>query len=224
MSINELKNELTLNTNDNVLKELLLKSLEESCMYDIAQVVHYMYKDTYVVGRLKNKIWFHFETHKWKQTELGPYYELSTVVLTFYINIMNELLKLKEKTQDVVGKVLDNTIHNCDVIIRKLKNVNYKEQICKECLYLFYDSSFMLNLDRHINLICFRNGVYDTVHDFFRDGKDSDNNLIFIDHDYIEPCNDEERESMKVLFDNFNTFRYNILKKRDVKNAYVKST
>lgn len=224
MSINELKNNLTMNTNDNILKELLLKSLEESCMYDIAQVVHYMYKKTYVVGRLKNKIWFHFENHKWKQTELGPYYELSTVVLTLYINIMNELLKFKEKTQEVDEKDLDTLIRNCDIIIRKLKNVNYKEQICKECLYLFYDSSFMLNLDRQVNLICFRNGVFDVSNNSFRDGKESDNNLIFIDHNYTEPSNEEEQLALNTLFENFNTFRYNILKKRDVKNAYVKST
>lgn len=223
MSIDELKKELTMNTNDNILKELLLKSLEESCMYDIAQVVHYMYKKTYVVGRLKNKIWFHFENHKWKQTELGPYYELSTVVLALYINIMNELLKLKEKTQEVDGKDLDNLIRNCDIIIRKLKNVNYKEQICKECLYLFYDSSFMLNLDRQVDLICFRNGVFDVSINSFRDGKESDNNLIFIDHNYTEPSNEEEQDALNTLFENFNTFRNNILKKRDVKNAYVKS-
>lgn len=220
MSINELKNELTLNTNDNVLKELLLKSLEESCMYDIAQVVHYMYKDTYVVGRLKNKIWFHFETHKWKQTELGPYYELSTVVLTFYINIMNELLKLKEKTQDVVGKVLDNTIHNCDVIIRKLKNVNYKEQICKECLYLFYDTTFLQKLDQNLNLICFKNGVYDKNEDAFRNGKPEDFILIHIDKKYDET---ENKHYLSDLIKKFEEFRVNELKKRVVKNTFITS-
>lgn len=220
MSINELKNELTLNTNDNVLKELLLKSLEESCMYDIAQVVHYMYKDTYVVGRLKNKIWFHFETHKWKQTELGPYYELSTVVLTFYINIMNELLKLKEKTQDVVGKVLDNTIHNCDVIIRKLKNVNYKEQICKECLYLFYDTTFLQKLDQNLNLICFKNGVYDKNEDAFRNGKPEDFILIHIDKKYDET---ENKHYLSDLIKKFEEFRVIELKKRVVKNTFITS-
>ena len=46
--------------NDTIVLKLLLKTLEGS-LYDIALIVQYLYKDIYVVGRLKTKAWFKFE-------------------------------------------------------------------------------------------------------------------------------------------------------------------
>ena len=216
---------------NNKLLELLCNSLDGS-LYDIAVIVHYLYHETYVVGKLRSKVWFKFENHKWKQTELGPYYELSTNVLQiyndFYKSILNDtiscytLLELDISTNESlnINNIKDFALLKCDVINKKLKNVNFKEQICKECLYLFYNENFIFKLDKNHNLICFLNGVLDNNTKEFRDGVPSDYTLMHIDKDYVEPFNDVECIDFPKLINKFNLFRNEILKKRTSKNIY----
>jgi hypothetical protein len=68
---------------DSTLKSLLEISIN-GALFDIANVIYYIFKDEYVSARLKNKLWFKFDGNKWKQIEEGPYYELSTTIITHY--------------------------------------------------------------------------------------------------------------------------------------------
>ena len=71
------------------LYKYIYSSLDGS-IYDIAQVVHFLYKDFYKVARLKSKLWYIYDGLKWKQSELGPYYELSTNVVSLYQQFVME--------------------------------------------------------------------------------------------------------------------------------------
>ena len=212
---------------------LIVKSLDGS-LYDIAQLVHYLYNKVYVVGRLKTKSWFKFEEHRWKHTELGPYYELSTTILRLYETFLKELVNnlidhdilMKiiadhyEGTTKEYDSIINEMVTNCEIITKKLRNVNFKEQICKECLYLFYDTTFLQKLDQNLNLICFKNGVYDKNEDAFRNGKPEDFILIHIDKKYDET---ENKHYLSDLIKKFEEFRVNELKKRVVKNTFITS-
>lgn len=181
--------------------EKLYSLIEESIngyTYDIAKVVYYLYEDKYVCGRLKNKLWFHFVNHKWKETELGPYKELST-------NILNLFEEFKNKLNPEENKVL---IEKAETIILKLKNVTFKENICRECLYLFYKPDFIHSLDRNINLICFRNGVWDISNKTFRKGEKEDYISLSIDMEY------NNNADLDYSINQFIDYRKKILNKR----------
>ena len=204
-------------------------------IFDIASAVHLMFTDDYKSGRLKNKLWFKFDGNKWKQSEIGPYFELSTKVLAVYQHLLNKTIENEVTNEKSLSKVhfedevkqlndlkqqLTDRILALENIISRLKNVNFKEAICKECLYLFYDPEFISRLDKKMNLICFQNGVLEKNENIFRQGKREDMISIVIDMEYNEPNNEDEQMKMTNIISRFETFRTNIVKKRIPKTLY----
>tara|TARA_B100000900_G_scaffold415451_1_gene445375 strand:+ start:10492 stop:11079 length:588 start_codon:yes stop_codon:yes gene_type:complete len=187
---------------DKKLLTLIENGVNELNSYDIAKIVYYLYKDDYVCGKLKNKLWYHYENHKWKQTELGPYKELST-----------NIVELFEKYDSQINDEKIN--EKVNAIIFKLKNVSFKESVCRECTYLFYDPDFIMNLDRNINLICFNNGVWDIRNKTFRAGIKSDKISLSIGKNY-----DDNDEKMDSIINQFIQFRKKILEKRSPNHIF----
>jgi phage/plasmid-associated DNA primase len=175
--------------------------------YDIAKIVYYLYKDNYVCAKLKSKLWYKFINHKWKQTELGPYTELSTNIVKLYEDYKKDLLILLEKSENNINS---EDILKIESIIIKLKNVTYKENICRECLYLFYDSEFILKLDRNIHFICFTNGILNLNNKILRDGEREDFISLSIDLEY----NKNNLDKADQIINQFIHFRKKILEKR----------
>jgi hypothetical protein len=202
--------------NNDKLRELLYLSTSMS-LYDIAKVVHFCYKKHYIVGKIKNKLWYVFDGIKWKITEVGPYYRLSSEIVELYERIKqeeeNKLNELNDGQQNEVEECMKK-INIFNNLIQKLKNVNTKEQICKECLYLFYDPDFMYRLDTNFNLICFENGVLNLETNKFGIGYPDQYLSIMINCDFSFPSNNNEKKELTNIFDLFKTFRLNILKKR----------
>jgi len=207
----------------------------------IAQLVFYLYKHKYKVGRLKSKDWYMFNDLFWKQTEIGPYYELSTDVLNIYeyylfeekgkLARIHKNIKLIKQGSPTGGKPdttnehylrleqnnvsqAEDRVNQIEKIIEKLKNVSSKESICKECLYLFYDDSFLHGLDTNPNLVCFQNGVVDLVNNKFRKGNSNDHLSILVDMNFVVPKNDEEKNKLNDIFDTFHAYRKIIINKR----------
>jgi hypothetical protein len=202
--------------NNDKLRELLYLSTSMS-LYDIAKVVHFCYKKHYIVGKIKNKLWYVFDGIKWKITEVGPYYRLSSEIVELYERIKheeeNKLNELNDDQQNEVEEIMKK-INIFNNLIQKLKNVNTKEQICKECLYLFYDPDFIYRLDTNFNLICFENGVLNLETNKFGIGYPDQYLSIMINCDFSFPSNNNEKKELTNIFDLFKTFRLNILKKR----------
>ena len=185
------------NHKDNDKLTILLESCLSNYSYDIAKLVYFLYKDEYVCGKLKNKLWFHFKDHKWKITELGPYNEISNNIVNLF-----EKYKLNSKhDEEIIGKI--------DNLIIKLKNVSFKETICRECIYLFYDPDFIKKLDIKINLVCFRNGIWDIQNKILRNGLKNDYISLSIDADYNGENND-----IDYIINQFIEFRKKIVLKR----------
>tara|TARA_Y100000389_G_scaffold204475_1_gene257264 strand:+ start:4202 stop:4927 length:726 start_codon:yes stop_codon:yes gene_type:complete len=208
----------------------------DGTIYDIAQLVHFLYKDQYKVARLKSKLWYVFDGLKWKQSELGPYYELSTNVVSIYQQFVQEEIEKKNILEDQIEgmnyeltteddiqhykhslKTTNRIITNIEKIILKLKTVNTKESICKECLYLFYDPDFLLNLDKNKKVICFLNGILDLSQNKLRDGVFSDNISIVINANFISPKTRKEKSELALLLEEFHKFREKITSKRQNK-------
>lgn len=186
---------------DNIFQDDKLLNLLDNCLsnysYDIAKLVYYLYKGEYVCGKLKNKLWYHFKNNKWKVTELGPYNELSNNIVCLF-----EKYKL-ESSHD------EDRINKIDSLITKLKNVSFKETICRECIYLFYDPDFIKKLDRKMNLVCFRNGVWDINNKVLRAGLKEDYISLSIDADY-----NGESNNIDYIINQFIEFRKKIVMKR----------
>ena len=178
-----------------------LLNLLENCLsnysYDIAKLVYHLYKDEYICGKLKNKLWYHFKNHKWQITELGPYNEISNNI----VNLFEEYKLHPTHNEDTKIKINN--------LIVKLKNVSFKETICRECIYLFYDADFIKKLDRKINLVCFRNGIWDIQNKILRPG---------LKEDYISLSNDTdyngEKNNIDYIINQFLEFRKKIVLKR----------
>lgn len=218
------------------LKVLIERSINGT-LYDIAQVVFHLLKDDYVSARLKNKLWFKFDGTKWCQIEEGPYYELSTNIVARYENFLKDLLlteielknrksadnlETEDKSLDEQLKLVQGEITKTNGIIDKLKNVNFKESLCKECLYLFYNRDFISDLDKNDHLIVFKESVYDMKQKMVRSGEKEDMVSIYIDAVYDEVISNEEVDYDE-LVNNFIHFRKNLLKKRHPKNVYTLS-
>lgn len=202
----------------NDIAELVYSSTDDS-MYSIAQLVHFIYENKYTVAKLKSKSWFMFDGIKWKQTELGPYYELSIEIVNIYTHFLNiEMNKLENDVLDE-KEIIEANIQKFNKIIEKLKNVNTKENICKECLYLFYDSEFMNKLDTNPHLICFQNGVLDLQENKFRKGYSDDYISLSIDMVFSTPSTKKQKQDFAIILDNFHEFRRKIINMR--KNKLV---
>jgi hypothetical protein len=221
---------------DTELKELIENSINGT-LYDIAQVVYYLLKDDYVSARLKNKLWFKFDGNKWCQIEEGPYYELSTTIVASYESHLKDLLctevtlknnkacdnlETEAKAIDDQLKLIQSDITKTSSIIDKLKNVNFKESLCKECLYLFYNRDFISELDKNEHLVVFKESVYDLKEKLLRNGEKNDKASIYIDAIYDDVIANDD-VNYDELVNNFIQFRKNLLKKRHPKNVYTLS-
>lgn len=216
------------------IKKYVYASLDGS-LYDIAVVVHYLYHDTYKVTKIKTKSWYNFDGLKWKLSELGPYYKLSSDVVSIYEYFMKDEEQKKKILEDrllhtEMTHISENGINNDRVknelkkkianilcfnkTIEKLKNVNTKETICKECVYLFYDPEFNNCLDINPELICFQNGVLDLQKNKLRYGQRSDNISITVNAVFKQPKTNLEKQEFSKMLEDFQKFRKKIISKR----------
>ena len=195
--------------------------------YDIAKLVHMIHRDKYRVVRLKSKTWYVHDGLKWKPTEVGPYYELSTSILSLFERFFeiqrNRLRPESEEAEDeeVLRKntELRQTMLDTQKVMLKLKNVNTKETVCKECVYMFYDPEFLTKLDVDPNIICFNNGVLNLVLNEFQYGSSEYMVSLNIDMDFVPPQSAKESNEIYRVIDSFQTFRLSIVNKR--RNRYV---
>lgn len=200
------------------LQELIEKSLS-GYVYDLAIVVHRLYKSKFVCAKLKGRQWYTFDGLKWSCTEIGPYHDVSTHMVTIYQNMldsdMKELEVLGNDTQSMTKsevttmETLKKHIVRLEAVISKLKNVNFKESLCKESMYMFYDPEFLGKLDKDRHLVCFKNGVLDLRTKEFREGRKEDYLSLYVDDTYIQ-----SGEAFQMKMQRFMTFRENVILKR----------
>jgi hypothetical protein len=208
---------------EELLYELIEKSLS-GYVYDMAAVVQVVYKDKYVCSKIKSRQWFTFDGLKWCYTEIGPYHDISINFVAMYDNMLScELVKsedFQKSTEEGATALTRSQLNDWELckkkivrlyaVISKLKNVTFKENVCREAMYLFYNPDFLSKLDSERHLVCFCNGILDTRSQVFRQGTKDDYVSVYIDEEYMPT------RSERYLFriEKFITFRENVISKR----------
>jgi P4 family phage/plasmid primase-like protien len=158
------------------LNALLMASKTET-HYDIAKVVHFMFRYDYVCVSIKNNSWYEFKNHRWVYCDAA--YSLrqkisQDVFRKYMMSAANQQQKgaveLDEHRQSAYAKDAKKLTE----ISLKLKQSPFKDNIIKECRELFYVDKFDEKLDSKCHLIGFSNGVYDMEAMEFREGHPED--------------------------------------------------
>jgi P4 family phage/plasmid primase-like protien len=173
--------------------------INESLLYpkcgdvDVAKILYEFYKDQFVCVSICGHIWYQFVNHHWKVDERGT--SLRKHISTELRAMYKELLLRKMRQQDELvrdGKkeeaekqfVMCNKMQE---VIKKLGQSTDKDHVMKEAEELFYDSTFMEQLDENPYLLCFNNGVYDFKDNAFRDGRPEDFLSKSTRNNYLSP-------------------------------------
>jgi hypothetical protein len=252
--------------------------------YDVAVVFHELFKNKYVCGKLKKRMWFVFNGIRWKTTETGPYLDISSDFVRLYelyaarlkeqlsfegvdahhlppqpltattattaaaashkeltsalgkggidtlrrkcedlrtsnevvecirylsanlpksisqsttsqaivlhsieelwkrYDLLNALEKVPEEQREQL--IVRQKLAAVENLIDMLKNVTFKDLLCRECCHLFYCENFIKQLDKNEHIIPFLNGVLDTTTNEFRKGKQDDYAFLHIHCEY----------------------------------------
>jgi P4 family phage/plasmid primase-like protien len=164
---------------DGNIVDLLDRAIgSDGAHFDVAIVVHAMYKDKY---RFTNKdIWFLYreDVHRWVRSKEG---------LKLRVILSNEICQkfmarslywsseaVRAHGDEEQRERFEGRSKKALQIGVKLKDAKFKDNIMKECKSLFTDEKFEETLDSHPHLIGFENGVYDLRLHEFRDGLPDD--------------------------------------------------
>jgi len=160
-------------TIDNYIEETLIDAGD----WDYAQVLFHMFKDKYVCTSLKNKSWFVFERHRWERDE-GQTLRLaiSKDLFQLYSDKRDQCLRECQhyEPNEKTHERLQTKIKKIAEICIKLKKTNDKNNIMREAMEIFFDKSFVRNMDSNPYLLCFTNGVFDFKQKIFRQGYPQD--------------------------------------------------
>ena len=146
--------------------------------YDIAVVLHQLYKDQYVCSDVKSGQWWRYTKHRWNEIDSGTTLRkaISTTLRDLYkervAELQNYLVSLDP--EDEKCKLLKSKVDTALKIIARLGQTSDKTNIMKEAKDLFYDDEFYERLDSNPYLLCCKNGVVDFKAKCFRNGYPED--------------------------------------------------
>ena len=171
----------------NEISTLLNESLSGT-NYDVACVMHGMYKHQFVNASIKHKIWYEFKDHRWQIMDKGLYLKkkISTDIAFEYKRLSQHYKKaLLNSSTEEEKKIIEAKFKKCEEMLKNVKMTQFKDKIMTECEELFYNKDFMNKLDSNRNLLGFDNGVYDLERNVFRDGLPDDYISFSTNIDYI---------------------------------------
>ena len=159
--------------------------------WDIAAVLHQLYKDRFVVASLSKDLWYEFIGHCWSPSDKGV--ELSIMISTELYNVYHD--KTLEMVQIMSGlendkdewKDYQQKVTISSNICNKLKNSTSKRNIMNECRQMFFDKNFYKLVDLNLDLLSCSNGVINLKTGEFRKGCPEDYITKCTDIDYIYP-------------------------------------
>jgi P4 family phage/plasmid primase-like protien len=182
----------------NSIRFKLEQSIKSPSHFDIAIVVHDMFKHQFVCTNPKNKKWYRFSSHRWEGSEHGYCIrsvlskEVASEYLRFAIECNQKIMQLNanehdsDSGNDSIVKALEDKVKSANKIASCLKTTSFKDNVVKECSELFLDTSFMNKLDSNLMIIGVQNGVLDLEKKEFRDGRPDDYISLQTKVNYIE--------------------------------------
>jgi P4 family phage/plasmid primase-like protien len=159
--------------------------------WDLAKVLHVLYKDQFVCSSIKSNVWYNYVNNRWVEDETGSTLRkmISTEMRELYnnktIGQLNGMMTTitppnlsaaNEEEQTNIRKIRSQRILN---ICQRLNRTSDKKNIMTEARDLFYDSNFLNKLDTNPYLLCFNNIVIDFKEKVARKGRPDD---------YISKC------------------------------------
>lgn len=199
------------------LQDYILSSMNKS-HHDIAKVVYEMFKHEFKCVSSKNKVWYQFVNHRWREIDNAVELKkkISEDVVNEYTNYANSLnTKIDELSGDPNQQELYiKRAQTALGISLQLRNEPFKNNIMSACSNLFHDGKFYEKLDSNVNLLGFENGVYDLEKMEFREGLPEDYISFSTGIDYREHEDNDE------LVENVHQFLAQVLPIPAVK-AYV---
>ena len=159
------------------LSELLLRSANTGTHNDVACVVHHMYRYDYVCASIRNRTWYEFRDHRWRESDSACSLRkrLCTDVFKEYGEMAKNMQQRAIDTNDESEQQrLVETCQKLNGIALQLKKTFFKDNLIKECSELFHVEKFEETLDSDCNLVGFENGVYDLERYEFREGRPDD--------------------------------------------------
>jgi P4 family phage/plasmid primase-like protien len=145
--------------------------------FDLATVLHQLFKDVYVCVSVKNNIWYMYKKHRWIEVDSGTGLRksISVELREIYRRKVAKIMELQgRETDETKGKILKMKSDKILDICLRLSRTNDKKNIMTEAKELFYDGNFLQKLDTNPYLLCFNNGVIDFKEKVFRRGYPED--------------------------------------------------
>jgi P4 family phage/plasmid primase-like protien len=191
--------------------------------YDIATILHQLFKAEYVCSSIQNNRWYKFEGHRWVLIDSGVYLRkhISNELRMLYSKKATHYMDIRSRLDESehAHRIKQITAHIDKImsVYMRLGNSNDKKNIMTEAKELFYYREFEQELDANPYLICFKNGVVDFKNKVFRRGQPEDHLTKSTNIDYIEgvyenpkykPIIDELRDFMGKLFPQEELCRY----------------
>lgn len=155
----------------------LLKTSVTGTHYDVAKVVHHLYKYEFSCSNIRTRTWWEFRNHRWRQCDsaYSLRMRLSTDVFREYLAYKTHVTQHASAiSDDEQQKELIKLSKQIADLALKLKVTSFKDNVLRECAELFYIEKFEDKLDSDLDLIGFENGVYDLDRAEFRDGRPDD--------------------------------------------------
>jgi P4 family phage/plasmid primase-like protien len=169
----------------NNVDRLVDESAATGTEYDVASVVYTKYRDEFKCSSYLNNEWYHYVDHIWKSSERGVELlrRLSSDIAKLYMEKQTHYGKELMELPSCSHKDHDPSCDTCMALKKqkqymalymKLRTTAFKNNVMKECQALMFDKDFAKKLDDNKHLIAFKNGVFDTLTQTFREGRMDD--------------------------------------------------
>jgi len=153
-----------------------------------------------------NDICYIYENYKWNPIKNGKnkinkiIHELSIdyekLSLYYCLNI--------EKTNNI--DFINKSYEYGKIAFKLKRNNNFKNNILKECIKLYYDDTFIEKLDKNNNLLHFLNGVYDLQSNELREGSPDDFISLSTNINFIQELNNDFHEKVDLVNEFLNLY------------------
>ena len=187
-----------------IVSELMKPHIDNSLSgshNDIAKALSERYGEQFVCASIAYKSWYEYQDHTWNKVEEGITLrtKISDELVNRYVELGNKYLMQLSKCNDEAEKAMYNVrVKNAQRMINNLKSCPYKNNVMRECMEVFYDSTFHKKLDSNAWTIGFKNGIYDLKNNVFRQGRPGDFTSMKMGVNYIEDLSDKDSRVLEV--------------------------
>ena len=165
--------------------------------FDLANVLHQLYKHEYVCVSISNNKWYRYKDHRWIEDDSGTslrlaisrkfraLYNAKSANAGVSLQQIGQTQDLSQEEEDKAMLAQKNRTMKVLKISNRLGQTQDKNNILKEAKELFYNDKFLEQLDTNPYLLCFNNGVIDFKTNTFRKGQPEDNISLCTNINYI---------------------------------------